>query len=505
MERLASTGDGKAMQKGLRENRKELRSGLNVFLLIPILLIVLIVLLGIEYLIISGNNRDKAYDTADIMVNQVETMMEDNEAKIKTLTESLKDSYISKAKAVAYIIDNNPGTDMDIDELKKIARLMSIDEIHVFDDTGMIYSGTVPEYYYYSFDSGEQMAYFKPMLDDKEFSMCQDVTPNTAEEKAMMYAITWNDAGDKMIQVGIEPDRLLEELRSSEISDLLGEIPSYDGMTILVADAKTTKILGSTVSEQVGKKLADLGITKKLKASLEPEHFTSPVDGVSCYCASRVADGRAVLIAQDRNVINRDIPVILLTVFIYLLLAAIVIGLIIRRMTRRIFNEHLNASTDMLTGLLNRRACDDDLKKLEGNPKGETLTMVSLDLNGLKTVNDEQGHEAGDELLCEAADCMASQLGPYGKVYRMGGDEFFALLQLEDTSPEELKERFDRDQQERTERTGMELSISAGIVQAADHPDLSLTELSKLADDEMYRAKSEYYRQKGIDRRKRTR
>ena len=70
--------------------------------------------------------------------------------------------------------------------LSRIAELMRIDEIHVFDESGTIFSGTVPRYYGYSFDSGEQMAYFKPMLDDKTLSMCQDVTPNTAESKSMM-------------------------------------------------------------------------------------------------------------------------------------------------------------------------------------------------------------------------------------------------------------------------------------------------------------------------------
>lgn len=67
------------------------------------------------------------------------------------------------------------------EELQKIASLMSIDEIYLFDATGKIYSGTKPEYYGCS-DSGEQMEYFKPMLENKGLTMCQDITPNTSEE-----------------------------------------------------------------------------------------------------------------------------------------------------------------------------------------------------------------------------------------------------------------------------------------------------------------------------------
>ena len=52
---------------------------------------------------------------------------------------------------------------------------MSIDEIHIFDKTGKIYSGTVPKYYGYNFNSGKQIGYFKPMLKNKTLTMCQDV------------------------------------------------------------------------------------------------------------------------------------------------------------------------------------------------------------------------------------------------------------------------------------------------------------------------------------------
>ena len=65
------------------------------------------------------------------------------------------------------------------------------------------------KYFGYSFDSGEQMAYFKPMLKDKKLTMCQDVTPNTSEAKEMMYAIAWNEAGNKMIQVALSRNAFL--------------------------------------------------------------------------------------------------------------------------------------------------------------------------------------------------------------------------------------------------------------------------------------------------------
>ena len=93
------------------------------------------------------------------------------------------------------------------------------------------------------------------MLTDKKLTMCQDVTPNTSEAKEMMYAITWNEAGDKMIQVGIAPKRLLNEVKQNEISAVVADMPVYKDMEILVVDADTKVVAGATDSSKTGLEL----------------------------------------------------------------------------------------------------------------------------------------------------------------------------------------------------------------------------------------------------------
>jgi diguanylate cyclase (GGDEF)-like protein len=88
------------------------------------------------------------------------------------------------------------------------------------------------------------------------------------------------------------------------------------------------------------------------------------------------------------------------------------------------------AHSDTLTGLANRRAFDDDLAKLIGerNASGTPFSLVAVDLNELKQVNDGHGHEAGDAYICAAAEALSVEIGSAGTVYRTGGDEFMALL-----------------------------------------------------------------------------
>lgn len=205
---------------------------------------IIIVALLLEASVLKYVNDKNAYQTSKVLVDRVITVLNKNDENRNELIESLKEDYIVRAKAVSYIVDAKPQVEYDVKELQKIADLMSIDEIHLIDKNGYIYSGSVPKYFGYNFDSGEQMGYFKPMLNDKKLTMCQDVTPNTSEGKEMMYAITWNEDGTKMIQVGIAPKRLLNEIKQNKVSTIVASMPVYKGMEIFTADVKSKLIEG---------------------------------------------------------------------------------------------------------------------------------------------------------------------------------------------------------------------------------------------------------------------
>ena len=190
---------------------------------------IIVIALLLEENILKYVNDKNAYRTSKVLLDRVITVLDKNDKSKAELIESLKDDYIVRAEAVSYIIDAKPEVEYDVDELQKIAKLMAIDEIHLFNEQGYIYSGSLPKYFGYSFNSGTQMGYFKPMLENKSLTMCQDVTPNTSEGKEMMYAITWNEDGTKMIQVGIEPKRLLKEMKQNAVSSVVAGMPVYKG------------------------------------------------------------------------------------------------------------------------------------------------------------------------------------------------------------------------------------------------------------------------------------
>ena len=88
------------------------------------------------------------------------------------------------------------------------------------------------------------------------------------------------------------------------------------------------------------------------------------------------------------------------------------------------------AMTDNLTGLGNHRSFHHDLlsEVRRRTRTGSSFTLVAIDLDGLKQINDTHGHQAGDAYIKQVGDCLRHAAGEDGTVYRTGGDEFMLLL-----------------------------------------------------------------------------
>ncbi|MCR5537570.1 MAG: diguanylate cyclase [Succinivibrio sp.] len=163
----------------------------------------------------------------------------------------------------------------------------------------------------------------------------------------------------------------------------------------------------------------------------------------------------------------------------------------------------MQARTDALTGLLNRAAYIERenvltqrlLKAREHGQKKYSFVIVSLDLNNLKKVNDHLGHNAGDEYIKHAAAILRESVGSNGEVYRVGGDEFLALLFGEDPENiyQQVKFTLNRnvDRFNAAEKPEFPLSFAFGHSLCSTFQHYSIHDSERLADQEMYECKKE--------------
>ncbi|NTU71429.1 MAG: GGDEF domain-containing protein [Coriobacteriia bacterium] len=157
---------------------------------------------------------------------------------------------------------------------------------------------------------------------------------------------------------------------------------------------------------------------------------------------------------------------------------------------RHIIEQELRELTirDELTGLFNRRFFDAELARLEAT-RAVPVSIIVCDIDGLKTVNDEQGHAAGDQLLIEAATALSTVVRNEDVLARVGGDEFSILLPETDSHDADQAMARIRDHlSERADGGAPAVSLSMGAATSADG---ELWKVRLAADSRMYAAKAQ--------------
>ena len=151
------------------------------------------------------------------------------------------------------------------------------------------------------------------------------------------------------------------------------------------------------------------------------------------------------------------------------------------------------ASTDFLTNLFNRRRFQDELNiNLQRClRKGEPMSLMVLDIDRFKTVNDIYGHATGDNVLREFAKILIRTCRVYDGIYRVGGEEFSIILQ--DCTPAqamEIAERIRVNVEGRNYDFGADpIKITTSIGITSYHQGMDAQQMAELADKALYEAK----------------
>lgn len=160
------------------------------------------------------------------------------------------------------------------------------------------------------------------------------------------------------------------------------------------------------------------------------------------------------------------------------------------------------ARIDPLTGLKNRRGLDEILEEeiQRARRQDSGFGVIWLDIDHFKTINDNLGHQAGDQILCRVALWLKAGVRPYDHPGRWGGDEFVVLLSPCDPDTlEQIARRIRELVEQESRKTGAAVTVSVGgfFARPGDTSDTIL----RHADRALYRAKAGGRNQVCIDTR----
>ncbi|MCI8281417.1 MAG: diguanylate cyclase [Lachnospiraceae bacterium] len=339
---------------------KPLKKMIGRYMNVVTLILISFLTLVIVYVQIADTHR-QAYNDAITTFQQMEQVLEQNNDELAEISEEYSQTCLYSAEAIAYLIQDNPSVLDSVEELKRIAVFMEVDEIHVFDETGRIFAGTHPEYYDYTFDSGEQMMFFKPMLTDKSLKLVQDIMPNVAEKKLMQYSALWSADGKFILQVGMAPVNVMKATKKNELSYIFSLFRVNPEASYYAIDRTSGEIVGSTELHCVHKNIRELGLSlDDIPGPTKGFHAT--VNGQGVFCVFRPIGSNYI----GRVLTNRELYGWIMMNTVVLLVCLVIIALVLMW---------------AVTGYMNRYVVDDIYrinKKLHAIASGNLEEVIDV-------------------------------------------------------------------------------------------------------------------------------
>lgn len=326
-------------------------------------------------------NHYSQQENAKELFAQLEKLIKINEEELENTRKDFRERCIQSADTVAFSIMHDKSIMYDIEETRELAEDLDVDEIHYFTPEGEIFAGTHPQYYGLTFDSGEQMNFFKPMIYDKTLKLCQDIETSTAEGKNMQYAAVWLEDGSAIIQIGMEPRRLQALMEEKSLSNTFAEFPFEINGYMHIVDKNSSKIIASTSEDMVNNDISKAGIIQKSKESIEVFHKT--FKGQRCCIYTKVFKDYVFVRVYDSSALIRTMIQNSILVIIYTIIGCIAIVWVIRRYV----NYKLVSNLEKINNEL-KKIEDGNMEKIELHTGiiefDELLFYINRMLNSLR-------------------------------------------------------------------------------------------------------------------------
>ena len=457
---------------------------------------------------VSKQNSDATDEAVSAVSSFYLEAMADRRAK--AITNLINDNFDELEKAVAFIDNEKVDSQEELrNTIGKIKSLLGLSQFALVDKDNIVYTQ------YTTYTGRSRHAFLsEETIKDRIIS----TVSLYGSSKQLCLAIPTADISI----MGKPLKACFVQLDIKDIGDLLAfddQGRTYFALYSVNGENLSGTELGSVISDRnFFDAIKDIVSEDVLKEN--QENFANGVDGsmtfasgeaeeTLCYVPIRDTGWEMAVLIRESVIQNqiRDISektlaaskIQIIFALVSVLLLASVLIIQIRKISKDKLEEEKEtsrtfrsmANTDSLTGVRNKHAYSENEKAINQQIQAgeiKKLALVVGDINGLKYINDTQGHAAGDQLIKDAC-ALICEYFTHGAVFRVGGDEFVILLQGKgyDTMPEVISE-LNRKVEENIKNNAVVVSIGYSVL---NQEDQQLRDVFERADQMMYKRKKE--------------
>lgn len=329
-------------------------------------------ILIINFAITFYSLQSQQREAFNYKIDQVIHTLENNQTELASIKNNLDEDYLTRAKAAAYVLERNQEVLKNVFELRNLAELLDVDEVHIIDGDGILIYSSVPKYIGMDFHDGEQTSGFLPILesDDEDAYVIQEAQPNTAEGKIMKYVGVARKGEKGIVQVGLEPVRQMEAQARNTYDYIFSRFPTDADEMFFAIDSKTNQILGN--SEGISNDDLEQYYQADRLSGCENGKFTKMGNGKVYFVVTRKYGDALIGASIPGEVLYFKIGKNAAATFIYLIFIEIIILILQNYLVKRKVINGIYCILMALSGITNGNL--DMEVAVGGNPEFEELS-----------------------------------------------------------------------------------------------------------------------------------
>lgn len=306
------------------------------------LIFMISVLFIVQTTVMKGNAKSTSLNRIADVIEKLDA----NEAETEELVDQLNSDFIAKADAFAEMIMLDPSIIDNTDRLNEIAAMLDVEELHVTDDKGVIWWGTVPEYYGFDFTTSDQTKEFMPILDDPSIKIAQDAQPNGASGIYFQYISVARKDKKGIVQIGNTPERLQNQIDNNSIDNVLDSFTVGNSGYIMAVSKSDGLIAAHPNKELIGMSAEESGVSGKLLNG--GNGIFCKIDGGRVYCCSGENEDYVLITAIPQNEVYSGRFFLMLIFMISILIMLVIIILLINRMIQKVIISGIDEILDKM-------------------------------------------------------------------------------------------------------------------------------------------------------------
>ncbi|MGM0640714.1 MAG: methyl-accepting chemotaxis protein [Thermotogota bacterium] len=312
-------------------------------ILIPTLTVVIsiiVILTLLSFFQVRSTLTNQVEQKFNSQMNTFEALMDMEIDIVNVVEKGLNEKHLAMTQTIAFLINSNPEY-LETDEMKKLAKDLNVEEIHVTDENGVIVNGNVPDFFGFDFSTSEQTQPFMSLIDQSNGKLAQDPQERGTDGSLFQYIGVSRIDEPGIVQIGVNPQSIkdiTDTMSPQEIINAIKSISEDEDFIALVVNEG--KVLASNKKEFQNKNTEDVGFLRELTFNDNEEEFFL-YKNQEYRSLTREIEGYKTLLAFDLGKINDPIRNELIKAGI-IIIVSIIISIIIILIIARSITKPLN-------------------------------------------------------------------------------------------------------------------------------------------------------------------